>query len=509
MKQQQNTLKLAGWVNRRLTAALGVVLVLGFLAAQFAWAHEQIAPVIVDTDMALDDARALALLLHAPEVRPWAIVTTDGACPPEVGATNALRLLHYLHRQDIPVGAGRRLNQPAPPWAERSVTLGWSDLPLPPDGAVRDAATVLREAFARSTNTVTWFALGPLSNLADLLRQQPEVKARISRVWFYGSPPDAPRVGWNTKRDLEAARAVFASGLEIMAVELPAGQSLPFDAELLDAIKTVNVPAAQLIARLHAHPDVQRLIEARHFQTWDETPVLLFHEPSLGRLRPYQAGSSVQVLERFDPDAARAVYVAELRQGGAAARPLVTLREFPTAPDLFQPDLQPLVNEILRRHGPEEWKANILTSELHRHLGLYSILGAKMGLRARELLGASLDEVQVESLAGLRPPVSCLNDGLQTATGASLGRGTIRVPETDKPQAAAVFTFGQRRLRLRARDEAIQPIQAAIRAAVQRHGDLSPAYFAEIRRISLEAWRDLDRTTIFEETFETAAQAAP
>jgi pyrimidine-specific ribonucleoside hydrolase len=80
-----------------------------------------------------------------------------------------------------------------------------------------------------------------------------------------------------------------------------------------------------------------------------------------------------------------------------------------------------------------------------------------------------------------------------------LGRGTIRVPETDAPQAAAIFTFGEKRLRLRVRPEAVQPIQAAIRKAIQEHGDLTPAYFAEIRRISLDAWRDLDRTRIFEE----------
>jgi hypothetical protein len=73
------------------------------------------------------------------------------------------------------------------------------------------------------------------------------------------------------------------------------------------------------------------------------------------------------------------------------------------------------------------------------------------------------------------------------------------VPETDQPQAGAVFTFGEKRLRLRVRAEAVKPIQAAIRTAIQQHGDLSPAYFAEIRRISLAAWRDLDRTRIFEE----------
>jgi pyrimidine-specific ribonucleoside hydrolase len=497
-------------LRRARCAAASLLLALGLLASVPARAHDQVAPVIVDTDMALDDARALVLLLNAPEVAVQAIVTSDGACPPAVGATNVLRILTFLGRADIPVGAGRDLGKPAPPWAGRSITLGWSDLPVATNTTVADAASVLRKALARSTNTVTWFCLGPLSNLADLLRRQPEIKDRIGRVLLYGGPPDADDPGWNTARDPEAARAVFASGLEIIAVQLPDAEGLPFDAALLGQIQKLDSPVAKLIARLHAHPKVQRLIDAKHFRAWDETVVLLFHEPRLGRLQQRAPGSPVSTIESFDPEAARAVYLDELRfDGGATAirRTLVTLRDFPASPEQFQTDLELLVNDILKRHGVEEWKLTVLTSELHRHLGLYSILGAKMGLRARELLGASLDDLRVESLAGMHPPMSCLNDGLQVATGASLGRGTISVPQTQTPQAAAVFTFGERRLRLCVRDDAVKTIQGELRAAIQRCGDLTPAYFAEVRRISLEAWRDLDRTQVFEETYEPASKA--
>jgi pyrimidine-specific ribonucleoside hydrolase len=494
-------------VLRRACCAASLLLVLGLLVSLPARAHEPVTPVIVDTDMALDDARALALLLFAPDVAVKAIVTSDGSCPPAVGATNVLRILHLLGRGEIEVGAGRALDKPAPPWAERSVTLGWSELPVPTNAVIADAIAVLDAALGGSTNQVTWFCLGPMSNLADLLARRPEWKARIGRVLFYGGTPDADDPGWNTARDLESARVVFASGLEIVAVQLRNEQVLQFDAALLEQISKLDVPAAKLIARLHAHPNIQRLIDQKHFRAWDESVVLLFHEPRLGRLRALSPGSSVSVLESFDVDTARSVYVAELRNGGTAAahRPLVTLREFPTAPELFQPDLQPFVGEIIKRHGVEEWKLVVLTSELHRHLGLYSILGAKMGFRARELLGASLDELHVESMAGPQPPVSCFNDGLQVATGASLGRGTISVPQTAKPQAAAIFLFGNRRLRMQVRDEAVQQIQAQLRAAIRQYGDLTPAYFAEVRRISLEAWRDLDRAKVFEETMETVA----
>jgi len=84
--------------------------------------------------------------------------------------------------------------------------------------------------------------------------------------------------------------------------------------------------------------------------------------------------------------------------------------------------------------------------------------------------------------------VSCFIDGLQVATGASLGRGTIRVPPTNSPVAEAVFTKGTRKLRLRVKDEIRERIRTDIQRAIQQHGNLTPEYFKEVRRLSLRYW---------------------
>jgi pyrimidine-specific ribonucleoside hydrolase len=190
-------------------------------------------------------------------------------------------------------------------------------------------------------------------------------------------------------------------------------------------------------------------------------------------------------------------------------RPNVVLARFPTDPSAFQPDVAPVVAEIIARHGEEEWKAALLTNELHRHLGIYSLVGVKMGIRAREVLDASLDDLRVESHAGLRPPVSCLTDGLQVSTGASLGRGTIRV--SDGPaEAAALFTRGDARLSLRLRPEILERIRQDVREAVRRHGDLTPEYFEAIRRLSIDYWLEMDRREIFlEETSTGSPEIGP
>ena len=60
---------------------------------------------------------------------------------------------------------------------------------------------------------------------------------------------------------------------------------------------------------------------------------------------------------------------------------LPSFNNFATHPSRLLPDVRDPAQLIQARHGLEEWKAAVLTSELHRHLGTYSIVGAKMGLR--------------------------------------------------------------------------------------------------------------------------------
>ncbi|MCK7460838.1 MAG: formylmethanofuran dehydrogenase subunit E family protein [Sphingobacterium sp.] len=119
----------------------------------------------------------------------------------------------------------------------------------------------------------------------------------------------------------------------------------------------------------------------------------------------------------------------------------------------------------------------VLTSELHGHLGIYAIIGAKMGLYAREILGAGHDELVINSLAGSKPPVSCMNDGLQVSTGATLGHGLISVKQTDKPTPSAAFTYKGKTLT----DLLIKPLQkeidGIIKDAIHSSGGLTEEYW--------------------------------
>ncbi len=490
----------------RVRPALAAGLLVFSLLASPARAHPG-PPIIVDADMAADDARALALLLASPYFNVMAIVTSDGACPPGVGATNVCRMLGFLKQDGVAVGVGRPLNTPPPAFRGNATGLDWAELGEPriPPSGLHPAAGLIRLMLRAGPDKTTYLCLGPLTNLGDALEGNPDLAQRISTVWWFGSPPGAVTPDWNASRDEIAWKKIAASGLQVQVIRWPEGVAAPvMDDALLDELAAVESPAAELIVRLHSSGRGAELVQARHLRLWDDLVALRFLNPPLATLTPVPGQPGWSELTAVDPAAVRRALPAALRM--LPPRDTVLFAEFPSAPHQLLPDIRDAAAQIIARHGTEEWKAAALTSELHRHLGTYSIVGAKMGLRARERFNVGLDELRVESHAGLKPPLSCVNDGLQAATGASLGRGTITVLTQDPLTCEAVFRYGQNRLRLRLKPEFATRIGADMAALEKKHGGLTPAYFQEVRTVSLKHWLNFDRGNMFEETMDAETQ---
>jgi len=476
------------------------------------WAHEELTPAIVDTDMALDDVRAILLMLNSQQLKVKAIVTSDGASSPGTGCGNLRRILHFLGKEGISVGAGRELNAPPPPWRGMSETLGWSDLDsdnkqLLPEGdktACPESLSVIQKALTENDQGVSYICIGPLTNIADLLKREPGAAKRIRNIFYYGALPDDSKPEWNTSRDMEAARVVFSAGIPVFVVRPSDGELLTFDPALLREIRKIDSQESRLLSLMYENEKTGRLLAEGHFKAWDESVPLYLDNPEIASFVKVEGENPILRLSQWESGPLRAAYLAILGRSGKGKieeRIPVVLDAYPIEPSRFQKDLQPWVNRIIAANGMEEWKATVLTNELHRHLGIYSIIGAKMGILARETLHASLDELTVESRAGLKPPFSCLNDGLQVSTGASLGRGTIAVPENSRPSLEAVFSKGNRMLRLRLKESIRERITSDIRMSVQKYGDVTPEYFREVRRLSFDYWMNLNRNEIFDREF--------
>lgn len=177
------------------------------------------------------------------------------------------------------------------------------------------------------------------------------------------------------------------------------------------------------------------------------------------------------------------------------------LKTFLFPQDQYAGDVADIAPICISRYGEKEWRSVVLTNEIHGHLGIYSTLGAKMGVRAGDLfhsLGIEGD-ISVVSFAGSVPPVSCLNDGLQVSTGASMGHGLFSVStDNETCTARALFSCGGTTLDVRLKPEYEEIVKSDIGEGVTLYGH-SPLYWEYVRNLALKYWKDWDRALIFTE----------
>jgi len=307
-------------------ASLGLTIAaLLFAPALASFAHQVTkVPLIVDTDMALDDARSLALLASSPSVELVAVLTSDGGSSPCEGASRVHRLLTRLGRGGASVGVGESLAAPAPPWREISRILdqlGSGESPA--CDALPGASKLAREVLDRQDIALTWVALGPMTNLASLLERHPKLESRIQAVYYSGDRAEQEPPDWNTARDRSAAAAVLGAGVAIYLVPpRDAEAALPLDASWLEAVDGFDSPAAKWISQLHADARMPQIVADGDTGPWDDVVALALLEPAAFESTP--VGDSPH-LKRVVPRSPEAVRHALLRvlaaDEGLEARP--------------------------------------------------------------------------------------------------------------------------------------------------------------------------------------------
>jgi inosine-uridine nucleoside N-ribohydrolase len=179
--------------------------------------------VLLDCDPGHDDAIALLLALASPEVELLGVTTVAGNQTLEKTTANAIRILEFVDRTDVPVAAGAPRPLFREPYVAKYVHgetgLDGPDLP-PARGAPLEEHAV--DFLARNADGATLVAVGPLTNVAVLLARYPEARPR--RVVLMGGSIGVgnvtPAAEFNIWADPEAAARVFESGLEVTKIGL-------------------------------------------------------------------------------------------------------------------------------------------------------------------------------------------------------------------------------------------------------------------------------------------------
>src|ERR1035437_7321181 len=130
--------------------------------------------IIIDTDCAIDDMRAISLLLNRPEITVKAILLSHGSMSPSEGAGKINSLLNEFNVDNIPIAGGDLLKGVNPPWREFNRQITWgkgSDKQI----VVLNAVDCLRENLKNANEKVVLVCLGPLTNIAQLITKDASV----------------------------------------------------------------------------------------------------------------------------------------------------------------------------------------------------------------------------------------------------------------------------------------------------------------------------------------------
>jgi purine nucleosidase len=238
-------------------------------------------PILVDTDIGtdIDDAFALALVLKSPELNLLGVTTVSGDT--QARARLAAKLLSTSGRHHVPVAAGEP-GKPLP-IAQTRWASNFASRQLLRGTAVQ----LLDRFFSRYPRRITLVAIGPLTNIAALLKQDTTTARKIRRIVMMGGSiargydhHSRPDPEYNIVSDIPAARIVFSSGVPIVMAPLDVTAMLALDAQGRQRVFGRNAPLNQALGalyRLWGHP-IPIL--------YDPMAVALLINPHLGRIKP-------------------------------------------------------------------------------------------------------------------------------------------------------------------------------------------------------------------------------
>lgn len=217
--------------------------------------------VIIDTDPGIDDSMAIFYALAAPEIDVVGITTVFGNVPVETGTENALRLLEIAGAADIPVarGASRSLTRPYPGAVARVHGAdGQGDVGLaPPLSApvIAPASQFIIETVRARPGEITLVTLGPLTNLALVLIEYPEIVDQVKGVVAMGGnvyvPGNASAAAEaNVRGDPEAAEAVLNAGWPVTMCGLDVTHRITMTDADLERIYRIDSPQCRHLARI-------------------------------------------------------------------------------------------------------------------------------------------------------------------------------------------------------------------------------------------------------------------
>ena len=437
--------------------------------------------VIIDTDGGVDDFRAISMLLASPDIRVLGITATSGVLPAnEVYARVKSMLKIYFH-EGVPVGINEA-SEIKPAGFATAVDFSWGkagDLTSKAESAV----DVLKYLYKNSSDSIHYICLGRLNIISKAEQQIQQFSKTAEIIWSCSNFKQ--QECFNNSLDKEAFKKVSKLNIPVKLIDGKSMRNAAFSSNFSE--KVTLIPVAYSV-------EINRSLQLDHKMFYDEIIPLWLHFPQYFTTTETDKLQLISLKETVLDSELQTSFLQILAGEIINQNQVIN---FSWRKEDYFPDVQPIMDETVKKYGKAEWIAETMANELHRHLGVFAIVGTKMGIRAKEYFNAGIDEMKIVSYAGAIPPFSCMNDGLQVSTGATVGHGLISIAPDTMVRPVADFTYMGRTIRVSLKPEYGKKIASEVKELNEIYGLNSDIYWELIRKLAIKYWATFDRHVVF------------
>ncbi|EOH95814.1 hypothetical protein UAY_03240 [Enterococcus moraviensis ATCC BAA-383] len=205
--------------------------------------------IIIDTDPGIDDAVAIAAALFDERLNIKLFTTVSGNVSVDKVTKNLLKLLAFWNK-DVPVaiGSDRPLLREAINASDIHGSTGMDGYDFPEakyDVLTKNHAVIeMYKVLMESKEKTTIVGIGPLTNIALLLRVYPEAVEKIEELVIMGGSLGRGNYGvlseFNIAADPEAAKIVFESHIPLTMVGMDVGEKALISTKEQKQIQKMN-----------------------------------------------------------------------------------------------------------------------------------------------------------------------------------------------------------------------------------------------------------------------------
>ena len=265
-------------------------------------------PVIHDHDGHVDDLIACILLWLAPQVELEVVGITNGDCFHDQAYEAMIKIATYLNleRAEIALSADPMPNPFPDNWRRESYII--NELPLfsendfrkpYPNGKGRRVDSAFADCLANSKAPVTIVATGPMTNVSQVLKAQPELKSKIAEivtmagaVTVKGNVAEEGHDGsaeWNVYADPQAFKNVLDWVPNIKMIPLDVTNQIPVSPQFLARLEAQSEKyrASTLALKLWS------LVRGFDYYFWDTVTAAATIDPTIFTFKEMKIDVSV------------------------------------------------------------------------------------------------------------------------------------------------------------------------------------------------------------------------